>query len=153
LPAVSEVNFLLLESPAHLAGQFVEEISHGAVIEIAGVLRKNLAGEYGDRLAMTCGPAFGIGVEDFSAGEHTGQKRLASRGALRHPAVRCPYGLFQVVDTPRRPIAGSEPERDLEFAPRPFRCRKDFIIGTCSVVQRQCGWSRQARSFTNARLR
>jgi hypothetical protein len=31
--------FLLLEGAAHLAGQFVEKRSHGAIVEIAGVLR------------------------------------------------------------------------------------------------------------------
>ena len=51
--------FLLLEGPAHLAGQFVEKLSHGAVVKIAGVLRKNLAGKDGDRLAVTCGSTSG----------------------------------------------------------------------------------------------
>jgi hypothetical protein len=31
--------FLLFEGPAHLAGQFVEKLSYGAVVKIAGVLR------------------------------------------------------------------------------------------------------------------
>jgi len=31
--------FLLFEDPAHLAGQFVEKLSDGAVVKIAGVLR------------------------------------------------------------------------------------------------------------------
>jgi hypothetical protein len=88
------VNFLLLEGPAHLAGQFVEEISHGAVVEVTGVLRQDLAGEDRDRLAMTSRPAFGIGVEDFAAGEHAGQKRLAAPRTFRHPAVRRAHGLF-----------------------------------------------------------
>ena len=113
--------FLLFERPPHLAGQFVEKLAHGAVVKIAGVLRKNLASEDGDRLAMAGGRTFGIGIDDFAAGEHTGQKRLASRRPFRHPAVRRPYGLFQIVDAPRRPIAGSQPKRDLEFAPRPLR--------------------------------
>jgi hypothetical protein len=119
------VYFLLLEGSAHLAGQFVEKLSHGAVIEIAGVLRQNLAGEDGDRLAMTCGTTFRIGVDDFAAGEHTGQKRLATRRASGHPAMRRPHSLFQIIDAPGRPIAGSEPQRDLEFAPRPLRSRKE----------------------------
>src|SRR3982074_1214142 len=74
---------------------------------------------------MAGGPTIGIGIDDFAAGEHTGQKRLASRRPFRHPAVRHPYGLFQIVDAPRRPIAGSEPKRDLEFAPRPLRSREE----------------------------
>ena len=138
--------FLLFERPAHLAGQFVEKRAHGAVVKIAGVLRKNLASEDGDRLAVACGPTFGIGIDNFAAGEHTGQKRLASRRPFRHPAVRRPYGLFQIVDAPGRPIAGSEPERDLEFAPRPFRCReeaKEFIICTRSMVRRRDVLARQ----------
>src|SRR5438552_934609 len=84
--------------------------------QVASVLRKNLAGEDGDPLAMACGPIFGIGIDNFATGEHTGQKRLPSRCPFRHPAVRRPYGLFQIVGAPRRPIAGPEPKRDL----RPF---------------------------------
>ena len=53
---VSYVYFLLFERPAHLASQFVEKLAHGAAIQIASVLRKNLAGEDGDPLAMACGP-------------------------------------------------------------------------------------------------
>src|SRR5882672_262033 len=117
--------FLLFERPAHLVGQLVEKLAHGAVVKITGVLRKNLASEDGDRLAMAGGPTFGIGIDNFAPGEHTGQKRLASRRPFRHPAVRRPYGLFQIVDAPRRPIAGSEPKRDLEFAPRPLRSREE----------------------------
>jgi hypothetical protein len=61
------VYFLLFEGVAHLAGQFVEKLSHGAVIKIAGVVRQNLAGEDGDRFAMACG-TFGIGIDNFAAG-------------------------------------------------------------------------------------
>ena len=75
--------FLLFERPAHLASQFVEKLAHSAVVKIAGVLRKNLASEDGDRLAMACGPTFGIGIDNFAAGEHTGQKRLTSRRPFR----------------------------------------------------------------------
>jgi hypothetical protein len=107
--------------PAHLAAQFVEKLAHGAVIKIAGILRENLTSEDGDRFAMACGPTFGIGIDDFTTGEHTGHERLASFRPLRHPAVRRPYGLFQIVGAPDRPITGSEPERDTEFAPRPLR--------------------------------
>src|SRR5438874_2814851 len=65
--------------------------------QVASVVRKNLAGEDGDPLAMACGPIFGIGIDNFATGEHTGQKRLPSRCPFRHPAVRRPYGLFQIV--------------------------------------------------------
>jgi hypothetical protein len=34
------VYFLLFEGPAHLAGQFVEKLAHGAVVKIAGVFRR-----------------------------------------------------------------------------------------------------------------
>src|SRR5207237_8764038 len=54
---VSDVYFLLFERPVHLASQLVEKLAHGAVIKIASVLRKNLAGEGGDPLAMACGPS------------------------------------------------------------------------------------------------
>jgi hypothetical protein len=30
------MDFLLFQSPAHLTDQFVEKLSHGAVVEVAG---------------------------------------------------------------------------------------------------------------------
>ena len=48
------------------------ELAHGAVDQVAGVLRQNLAGEDSDRLAMAGVSAAGIGVDDFAAGEHPG---------------------------------------------------------------------------------
>jgi len=53
------VYFLLFERPAHLAGQFVEKLAHPAVVKITSVLRKNLAGEDGDPLAMAAAPSSG----------------------------------------------------------------------------------------------
>jgi hypothetical protein len=61
------VYFLLFEHPAHLTGQFFQKLAHSTVIEITGVLRKNLAGENGDRFAMARRPTFGIGINDFTA--------------------------------------------------------------------------------------
>jgi len=100
-------------------------------------LRKNLAGEDGDPLAMACGPIFGIGIDNFATGEHTGQKRLPSRCPFRHPAVRRPYGLFQIVGVPRRPIAGRSPSVILNSRRSPSeagRRRKDFIISLCFAM-------------------
>lgn len=65
---------LLLEVPAHFCSQFVEKLPDGAVIKVAGILRENLSGKNGDRLTMTGGVTSGIGIEDFAAGEHPGQK-------------------------------------------------------------------------------
>jgi len=56
---------------------------------------------------MACGSAFGIGIDDFAAGEHTGQKRLTSRRTFRHSAMRRPYRLFQIRSTAYRYDASS----------------------------------------------
>jgi hypothetical protein len=91
--------------------------------KIAGVLRENLSGKNSNRLTMTWRVTSGIGVEHFSSGDHAGEKRRASCGALRHPPVCCPDCLFETIDPPGRPIPGSKPESDLEFTSRPFRGR------------------------------
>ena len=64
--------FLLFEGPAHLSSQFIERLPDGAIIKIAGVLRENLTGEIGNRLAMACGLTSGIGIDDLAAGKHPG---------------------------------------------------------------------------------
>ena len=51
------------------------------------VLRENLSGKNGNRLTMTWRVTSGIGVEHFSSGDHAGEKRRASCGALPHPPV------------------------------------------------------------------
>jgi hypothetical protein len=85
---VSDVYFLLFERPAHLASQFVEKLAHGAVIKIASVLRKNLAGEDGDPLAMACGPIFGAGLDvKWVRRATTPMRRGLNRVA--EPTLRC----------------------------------------------------------------
>src|SRR5580700_183411 len=116
------MHLLLFESLAHLFSEFVEKLPDGAIIEIASILRKDLAGKDSDRLAVAGGLAASTGIDDFAAGEHPGQKRVVPRSAVPHPAVRCPDSLFEIIDPPRRPVPGAKPERDLELAPWPFRC-------------------------------
>jgi hypothetical protein len=72
--SIGDMYLLLLEVPAHFCSQFVEKLPDGAVIKVAGILRENLSGKNGDRLTMTGGVTSGIGIEDFAAGEHPGQK-------------------------------------------------------------------------------
>ena len=84
---------------------------------------RTLSGKNGNRLTMTWRVTSGIGVEHFSSGDHAGEKRRASCGALPHPPVCCPDCLFETIDPPGRPIPGSKPESDLEFTSRPFRGR------------------------------
>jgi hypothetical protein len=89
---------------------------------------------------MACGPAFGIGIDDLAAGEHAGQKRLASRRPFRHPVVRIPYGFFQIVNAPCRAIAGLEPKGDLLMAERAgftaCRCKLAFACGEAAPIFR-----------------
>jgi hypothetical protein len=106
------MHLLLFEALAHLGCQFVEQLPDRAIIKIAGVLRENLSGKNGNRLTMTWRFPSGIGVEHFSSGDHAGEKRRASCGALPHPPVCCPDCLFEMIDPPGRPIPGSKPESD-----------------------------------------
>jgi len=69
---VGDVHLLLFEGLAHLFRQLVEQLSYGAVVEVASLLRKNLAREDSDRLAMAGVSTPWVGVDDFAAGEHAG---------------------------------------------------------------------------------
>jgi hypothetical protein len=115
------MHLLLFERSAHLLRQLVEKLSHGAVVEVAGILRKNLAGEDRDRLAMTGVSGSGIGIDNFAASKHPGQKRGAARRAFRHPEMGCPNGFLEIIGAPGRTIARPKPNGNLELAPRPFR--------------------------------
>ena len=66
------MHLLLFQATAHLSSQFIGKLPDGAIIEIAGVLRENLACENGNRLAMACGFTSGIGIDDLAAGKHPG---------------------------------------------------------------------------------
>ena len=103
------MHFLLFETSPHFCSQFVEKLPDGAVIKVAGILRENLAGEDGDRLAMAGGVTFGIGVEDFAAGDHAGEERGASRGAplIHLCAVR--MASLEIVDPPGRAVPRPSP--------------------------------------------
>src|ERR1700730_17368736 len=81
------MHLLLFEALAQLGCQFVEQLPDRAIIKIACVLRENLSGKNGNRLTMTWRVTSGIGVEHFSSGDHAGEKRRASCGALPHPPV------------------------------------------------------------------
>jgi hypothetical protein len=68
--AIRDMHFFLFEGPAHLSRQFVEKVTDSAIIKIARVLREDLPGENGNRLAVACGFTSGSGIEDFAAGKH-----------------------------------------------------------------------------------
>ena len=70
--AIGDMHLLLFEGPAHLSSQFIEKLPDRAIVEIARVLRENLACENGNRLAMACGCTSGIGIDDFASGKHPG---------------------------------------------------------------------------------
>src|ERR1700683_2378483 len=119
------MHLLLLQGPAHSLRQLLEKLSYGLVVQIAGELRKHFAREDSYRLAVPGVSAVRIGVDDFAAGEHPGQKGGAARRALHRPAMGCPNGLLEIIDTPGRPITGPKSEGDFEFTPRPFgRCHE-----------------------------
>jgi hypothetical protein len=62
------MHLFLLEGSAHLSRQFIEKLTDNAVIKLARVLREDLPGENGNRLAVACGFTCGIGIEDFRRG-------------------------------------------------------------------------------------
>ena len=66
------MHLLLFEGPAHLSSQFIEKLPDRAIVEIARVLRENLACKKGNPLAMGCGCTSGIGIDDFASGKHPG---------------------------------------------------------------------------------
>jgi hypothetical protein len=94
------MHLLLFEGPAHFLCELVEKLSHGGIVQIASILRENFAGEDGDRLAMAGISTAGVGIDNFAAGEHPGQKGRVSRRALHHPAMGRPNGLFEIINPP-----------------------------------------------------
>jgi hypothetical protein len=63
-----------LEGSAHLSRQFIEKLTDNAVIKLARVLREDLPGENGNRLAVACG---------FKAGERALGAAFGKGGAER----------------------------------------------------------------------
>jgi hypothetical protein len=47
------MHFFLLKGSTHLSRQFVEKLADSVIIEVARVLREDLPGENGNRLAVT----------------------------------------------------------------------------------------------------
>jgi hypothetical protein len=115
-----DIQFLRNHTILHARSAYEDWPGSSESGKIAGVLRENLTCENGNRLAMARGFTSRSGIEDLAAGKQPGEKRLASCGALSHPAVRCPDGLFEIIDSPGRPVPGAKPQGDLELAPWPL---------------------------------
>ena len=56
------MHLFLFQGSTHRSRQFVEKLTDSAIIEVARVLREDLSGENGNRLAVACGFTSGIGI-------------------------------------------------------------------------------------------
>ena len=102
-----------LDEVLGIARRLSPELAARALDTEAAQARVEIAGSLADPTPQGRGSqqeVYKAEVENIlSSGDHAGEKRRASCGALPHPPVCCPDCLFETIDPPGRPIPGSKP--------------------------------------------